>query len=100
MSNPILNKIIHDMYLYKKLSPVSGSIPLDTLEWHNTFDALSYGSRCKNYLQIHYHNVLSTAAENFQNHRFRLKFDEIESPNALGPCRVWLMYELDPALQE
>jgi len=100
MSNPILNKIIHDMYLYKKLFNEKASIPLDTLEWYETFDGFGIPNRSKSFLDIMYHTVLHTATENFQNHKFRLRFDEIESPNALGPNRVWLMYELDPALQE
>ncbi len=88
------------MYLYKKLCNEKGCFPLDTLEWYETFDGFGIPNRSKNFLDIMYHTVLSTASENFQNHKFKLRFDEIESPNALGPCRVWLMYELDPALQE
>lgn len=94
MSNPILNFIINELYLYKKLFPDGGSIPLDTLECRNVY--FSYIPDSGPVPNEFYFKILETAIDNFNNFSFTLHFDEIEHPEALGPNRIWLKYSRKP----
>ncbi len=90
MSNPVLNKIIYDMYYYTKLFD-EGCIPLDTLDWRKVY--FCYMPDDGPVPNEFYHLVGKTAKENFETYHFRVKFDEIEHPHALGPNRIWLYYK-------
>jgi hypothetical protein len=92
MANRILNKLIHDVYIHRQAFPYSGLIPLDTYQWHDTFDGFGMPNRDANYLLIHYYNVLDTANENFQHYRWRLKFVDDEAN------KVYLKYDAIPEL--
>jgi hypothetical protein len=99
MSNPILNKIISDLYFHRKQYGYKGYIPIDTYQWHETFEGMGPSMKVHRndlYIKNKYIDVLNTAKENFQNYTWKLEVnDEIDQ----GPNRVFLFYELRPEYQ-
>jgi hypothetical protein len=96
MSNPILNKIIFELYFHRKLCGYRGSIPIDTYDWHEAFDGMGPTNRETTFLMNNYFKVLSLAKDNFQNYTWKLAIDD---EMIRGPHRVWLHYELRPECQ-
>ena len=96
MSNPILNKLISDLYFHRKQYGYKGYIAIDTYQWHEAFEGMGPINREKTFLMNNYHKVLTTAKENFQNYMWKLEInDDIDQ----GPHRVLLYYELKPEYQ-
>jgi hypothetical protein len=96
MSNPILNKLIYEMYFHKQFCFYEGMIPLDTYEWHEAFDGMGPTNRDPIYLVNNYFKVLTLAKDNFQNYIWKLDLDDELN---YGPNRIWLHYELHPECQ-
>ena len=96
MSNPILNKLIYELYFHKKLCSYKGMIPIDTYEWHEAFDGMGPTNREITFLMNNYFKVLRIAKDNFQNHTWKLSLDDELNH---GPNRIWLHYDLRPECQ-
>ena len=96
MSNPILNKLIYDLYFHRKVCGYKGIIPIDTYQWYNAFDGMGPINRLPSVLNNKYFEVLTVAKENFQNYSWKL---EIDDEKMHGPNRIWLHYELRPEYQ-